>query len=110
MNRSDQRLRGMIGFAMRAGKVLIGTELVCRTAAKARGTIKLVLIADNASEGTKKKITNKCEFYRLKPVQINLSTDELGALLGKTYSPAVIGITDEGFAKEIENASAGEIN
>ena len=110
MNRSDQRLRGMLGFAMRAGKVLIGTELVCRTAAKTKGTIKLVLIANNASEGTKKKITNKCEFYRLRTVQINLSTDELGALLGKTYSPAVIGITDDGFAKEIENAAAGEIN
>ncbi len=110
MNRSDQRLRGMIGFAMRAGKILIGTELVCRTAAKNRTAIKLVLMAENASEGTKKKLSNKCEFYQLKLVQINLSTDELGALLGKTYSPAAVGITDEGFAKEIENASAGEIN
>ena len=110
MTKSEQRQRGMIGFAMRAGKLIIGTELISKTVAKNRSAVKLVVLAGNASLGTTKKLTNKCEFYQIKLIQINISTDELGALLGKTYSPAAVGITDEGFAKEIEKASLGEIN
>ena len=37
--------------------------------------------------------------------EIGISTDELGALLGKTYTPAAIALCDEGFAKEIEKLS-----
>ena len=40
-------------------------------------------------------------------VQIDISTDELGHLLGKTYTPAVIGVMDDGFANEIEKLSIG---
>ena len=110
MSENNQRLRGMIGFAMRAGKLLIGTDIICRTMAKNKNSLKLVILASNASSGTQKRLSTKCEFYGLKMVQINISTDELGALLGKTYTPAAIGITDEGFAKEIEKALIGEIN
>ena len=109
MNENNiQRLRGMLGFAMRAGKVLIGTEIVCKAMANSKSGLKLVVISCEASEGTKKKISTKCEFYRIKMVQIKMSTDDLGSLLGKSYSPATIGITDEGFATEIEKI--GEIN
>ena len=99
------RLKGMLGFAMRAGKLIIGTELVCRAMASRTSAPKLVVISASASLGTKKKLTSKCEFYGIKLVQINMSTDQLGDLLGKTYSPAVLGITDEGFAREIEKAA-----
>ena len=101
-----QRLRGMLGFAMRAGKLIIGTELVC-SAMSSKKAPKLVVVSQGASNGTKNKISYKCEFYNIKMVQINMSTDELGRLLGKTYTPAVIGIMDEGFANEIEKLSIG---
>ncbi len=101
-----QRLRGMLGFAMRAGKLIIGTEIVCASMSN-KHKPKIVVVSFGASDGTKKKISYKCEFYNIKMVQINISTDELGRLLGKTYSPAVIGIMDEGFANEIEKLSIG---
>ncbi len=102
MQNLNQRTRGMLGFAMRAGKLLIGTEIVCK--AMAKGNIKLVLISSEASDGTKKKLLVKCEFYNVRIIQLNISTDSLGTLLGKSYSPAVIGVTDEGFADEIEKS------
>ncbi len=107
MNELNQRTRGMLGFAMRAGKLLIGTEIVCK--AMQKGGIKLAVISVSASEGTKKKLSTKCEFYGIKMVQINMSTDDLGTFLGKTYAPAVLGVTDEGFAKEIEKSIVGEV-
>ena len=103
----NTRLRGMLGFAMRAGKVLIGTDPVI-SAMQGKHKPQIVLISHTASDGTKKKLKFKCEFYGIKAVQINLSTEELGALLGKTYTPAVIGIMDEGFAKEIGIITSGQ--
>lgn len=109
--KQNRRILGMLGFAMRAGKVLIGTDTVCRTVAKPNsGGIRLVLIASGASDATRKKLSSKCEFYGIQTVEIDMTTDELGSLLGKTYSPACAGITDESFASEIVKASSAEAN
>ena len=96
----------MLGFAMRAGKLLIGTDIVCRTIAKRdAGGIRLAVIAGKASEGTQKKLSNKCSFYNVPSVVIDMTPEELGNLLGRSYAPAAVGVTDEGFAREIAAAS-----
>ncbi len=102
--RDNQKLIGMLGLAMRAGKVIIGTEQVCISLSKKK--IPLVLVSAGASDGTKKKICCKCEFYAIPLIEIDIDTDELGRLLGKTYTPAVIGISDVNFAKVISDLAA----
>ena len=102
-----QRLCGMLGFAMRAGKLCIGTPLVCKgLGTKGMGGIRLVLVSEGASEGTKKKLRCKCEFYGVGLWEIPLPTEELGRLLGKTSTPAAIGVCDDGFAREIDAVMA----
>lgn len=104
-NKSKSRLVGMIGFAMRAGKVMIGTDLVCASMSKnGAKRARLVILASTASEGTKKKIRCKCEFYGVEFIIIDIDGDSLGQMLGKTYAPAVIAIIDERFAEEIRKA------
>ena len=98
-NNGIDRALGMLGLAMKAGKVVIGTEQVIAFLQKKK--LHLVLISGNASEGTKKKISFKCEFYKTHNLELTVNTDELGRLLGKTYAPAVVGITDENFANTI---------
>lgn len=102
-NKSEIRLRGMLGFAMRAGKVTLGTELICSSMA-GKGKPHLVLISRSASAGTKKKLSTKSEFYGVECTEINIDSEELGRLLGKLYAPAAVAITDEGFAREIRLA------
>lgn len=104
---NNSRLCGMLGFAMRAGKVVIGAEqVISRLKDKA---VRLVLLSVSASEKTKQRLTYKCEFYQKEIREINITTEELGRLLGKLYAPAVVAITDEGFANEIIKAlSPGE--
>ena len=105
----NTRLKGMLGFAMRAGKLLVGTDIVCRTAAKqSGGGIRLVVIAAGASASTKKKLSGKCDFYKIPSVEIDTTPEEFGDLLGKSYAPAAVGVTDEGFAREIAAASKQE--
>ncbi len=91
------RLSGMIGLAMRGGKLVVGTEQVCIALAKQK--LKLVLVSSHASDGTKKKIYFKCEFYKTHMAEVDIDTDELGRLVGKTYSPAAVGIADDNFAR-----------
>lgn len=93
------RAFGMLGLAMKAGKVVIGTEQAIAYLQKRK--LKLVLVSSSASLGTKKKIQFKCEFYKTRIEELTVATDELGRLLGKTYTPAVVGITDENFSDAI---------
>ena len=109
-NKSTSRLRGMLGFAMRAGKVIIGTELVIiGMKRKGNDRIKIALVASDASEATKKKIRTKGEFYGIEIKEIDLDTATLGTLLGKTYGPATVAICDDGFAKEIRAALSDKV-
>ena len=98
-NNQLKRVLGMLGLAMKAGKVVIGTEQVIAFIQKRR--IKLVLLSGGSSDGTKKKIHSKCEYYKVPLSELPIQTEELGSLLGKTYTPAVVGITDENFSSTI---------
>ena len=101
-----KRVLGMLGLAMKAGKVVIGTEQVVAYLQKKK--LKLVLLSGGSSDGTKKKISSKCEYYSVLLRELPIQTDELGALLGKTYTPAVVGITDENFSNAIIKLIDGE--
>ena len=56
----DNVLR-MVGIATKAGKVASG-EFMTENAVKS-GIASLVIVAEDASENTKKKFQNMCEFY-----------------------------------------------
>ena len=97
--KNKQRLSGMLGFAMRAGKIIVGTELVCR--AMPSGKVKLTVISGGASDSTKKKLTVKSDFYGIKSLVADIDTEELGRVIGKSSSVAAVAVTDEMFAREI---------
>ena len=92
----------MLGFAMRAGKLILGTDLVCR--AMPSGKVRLVVIAEGASSQTVKKLTTKSEFYKITSVILNIDPDSLGSLLGKSHPTAAVAVMDDGFASEIKQA------
>lgn len=104
-NEPNTRFYGMLGFARRAGKVVIGTELVCRAMPKRDGgRIWLVIISDKASDATRKKLTVKSDFYGIDYIEVNVGTEELARIVGKTSAVAAVAVTDERFSKEIKNA------
>ena len=104
-NKSYSRITGMLGFARRAAKVIIGTDLVCRALSKkGAGRVEIVLVASDASDGTRKKVYNKCEFYDTDVYTADIDSSTLGKLLGKTHPVATVAVVDEGFAREIKKA------
>ena len=92
----------MLGFAMRAGKLVIGTEQICKSMAK--GQVRLVVVSIGASDLTKKKLFTKSDYYGVSAIEADIDTERLGKLIGKTYAPAAVAVTDNGFAVEIKKA------
>ena len=113
---STTRLFGMLGFAMRAGRLTLGSEQVFAEMAKPAGKRpEIVVYARDASDGAKKKIRTKSEFYGIEAFELPITAAELGQRLGKTYTPVLVGVNDAGFAKEIrlslsENTSGKEVS
>ena len=63
------------------------------------GNACLVIVAEDASDNTKKMFRNMCKYYEV-PMEIFATKEELGHWIGKAYR-ASICILDEGFAKSI---------
>ena len=99
----------MLGFAMRAGKLVIGTELACKAMAlTGEKKPKLICVCSDVSEGTKKKLFTKADFYQIPVISLPMEMEALGRLIGKASPPACVAVTDSGFAKEIRLANSEE--
>ena len=84
----DPALR-MLGLAAKAGKVASG-EFMTENSVKT-GMAALVIVATDASDNTKKKFRNMCEFG---------IKDVLGHSIGKEFR-ASLAVNDEGLAQAI---------
>lgn len=89
---------GMIGMAMKAGKLASG-EFATEKAVKT-GMAALVIVSEAASENTKKKFRNMCEYYEV-PMYFFGSKEALGHAIGKEFR-ASLAVLDPGLAKAIE--------
>ncbi len=92
------KVYGMIGMAMKAGRVASG-EFATEKAVKS-GKAALVIVAEAASENTKKKFRNMCDYYEV-PIRFLGQKEELGHAIGKEFR-ASLAVLDAGLAKAIE--------
>ncbi|SDY70555.1 Ribosomal protein L7Ae [Evansella caseinilytica] len=84
-----------LGLIQRAGKLISGEELVTKAIQKKK--VFFVLVSEDASENTKKKILNKCDYYNI-PCAVKGDRSSIGRAVGKEER-VVIGVGDAGFAK-----------
>lgn len=87
----------MVGLATRAGKTVSG-EFATEKSIK-EGKAKVVIVAADASDNTKKLFSNKCEYYGV-PIFITGTKEELGAVTGNK-TRASLAVTDIGLGKVI---------
>ncbi len=76
------KILSLVGLATRAGKTASGefcTEKEVKT-----GRAALVIVAGDASENTKKKFRDMCEFYEV-PIYFYKDKDTLGHAMGKEF-------------------------
>lgn len=102
-NQADKKVLSMLGLATRAGRIASG-EFQTETAVKT-GTACLVVVAEDASDNTKKLFSDKCSFYKV-PLIIYGTKEELGHAIGKEFR-ASLAILDAGFAEAVLKVQDG---
>lgn len=95
----NKELYHFIGLAYRARKVVTGESSMMKELRA--GRVKLLLLADDASELTKKKWLDKSNAYDVTCIEAG-NREALAQAIGKQDRVA-IAITDDGFAKKMRS-------
>ena len=93
--KNNNNVLSLLGLATKAGKVASGEFSTEKSVKTGKGF--LVLVADDASQNTKKKFQNMCDFYEV-PIYFIANKEELGRFCGKEFR-ASLAVQDENFAK-----------
>ncbi len=105
----QDKILSTLSLATKAGKVSSG-EFATEKAIKNQ-TAALVIVAQDASDRTKKMFENMCEFYEVK-MYCYSDKENLGHSIGK-MDRASVAVLDMGFANSIEkhiNGHNGNMN
>lgn len=100
---NQDRILSMLSLAQKAGKVASG-EFSTEKSVKS-GMSFLVIVADDASDNTKKMFSNMCEYYEV-PIYFFSDKVTLGHYIGKEFR-ASLSVNDEGFANSLKKKLDG---
>ena len=92
----DSRIWGSLGLCSKAGKLIFGVPMIIEAMQKGK-KVFLVIEAQDTSDNTHKKITDKCNFYGVKKIRLDVDGGALASYVGKSSSLAAVAITDESF-------------
>lgn len=91
-----QATLNFLGLARRAQKIVTGQDIVL--AAIRKNQVNFLFIASDTGASTKKKFTDKANYYHV-PIFSGYTKDELSSAIGQKRS--IIGVADTGMAKKI---------
>lgn len=95
------RALGMLGLAKRAGYLVCGTDAVISSVTSKKKPA-LVVCASDASDRTKKQLTNKCATYEVAYMEIPCDKDVLARSVGKKDSRiSAAAVCDRRMAEKI---------
>jgi len=100
MSYNPSKLASLLGICAKARKLICGIPLICR-ALKSGSMPQLVLYSHSASENAKKRITDRCLYYKITCVEIPIDTEDLAECTGKSGAVAAVGIRDAGLARAV---------
>ena len=100
------QLLGALGLARRAGALICGTPMIITALRSAKKPI-VVVAANDISEGTRKKLADKCAYYQTPLSVADVSGEALAAAVGKSGVLAAVAVTDKNLATLVEKALAG---
>lgn len=94
----EKKVFSYIGLAAKAGSLLSG-EFMTEKSVK-EGNAKLVIVAEDASNNTKKMFTNMCTYYKV-PIYFFGEKTKLGHAIGKEFRASLV-LLDKGLADAVE--------
>jgi ribosomal protein L7Ae-like RNA K-turn-binding protein len=94
-----EHILSMLGLAARGRNLTSGEDQVLDAVRSGKG--RLVIVAGDASENTKKKFHDKCTYYDV-PFRLFSAKEELGHAIGR-QSRTNVCVLDAGLAKKISD-------
>jgi ribosomal protein L7Ae-like RNA K-turn-binding protein len=98
LNPEEKKVFNLLGIATKSRK-LVSSEFSTEKAVKEHKAA-LVVVADDASDNTKKMFTNMCTYYKV-PIYFFGMKDDLGHAMGKEFR-ASLAVLDKGLADAID--------
>lgn len=103
--RTGDKGLGFIGLARKAGKLAVGADLTVE--AVRAGRARLVLLAADAAENTRKRVCDKCAHYKAACVETAYTRETLGRAVG-AGSLSCAAFLDAGFAEAYRQAAEND--
>ncbi len=94
----NRKALSLLSLCQRSGNMATGESVVENAIQKNKAY--LVIIPEDASDNTKKKFTNKCNFYNI-PYIIVSTKEELSSAIGK-YNRSSFAVMNESFAENLK--------
>ena len=101
----EKNTLGIIGLAARARGIVIGTNQVLEAIRGKKA--RLVLVACNVSDNTRKTLSDKSNFYSVTTETIDIPSEELGRAVGHSNT-AAIAFTDINFVNAYRKSLSRE--
>ncbi len=95
----NKKFISLLSLAQKAGFIVTGEEQCEKAISSGKG--KLIILATDASDNTKKKFRNKSIYYKV-PIRILSDRDTLSKAIGKNNRPTLV-IIDDRFATQLSN-------
>lgn len=95
-------MESLLGFAQKAGRLITGSTAVLRALPK--GKVKLLLLAEDASERLAHKVRDAASNNDV-PVVVWGTKERIGAVVGKR-DLGVLAVCDAGFASALQRSVA----
>lgn len=96
----SKKILGAVGLAARARKCFTGTEICVDYMRAGKG--KLLVVASDISENTRKKLVKTAVFHKIPYMEPGIDKGSLANAAGKKSDTAAVLINDSGFVKIIE--------
>ena len=94
---NNERILGLIGLCRKSGKLTFGTQ-ACIEAIN-RKKIKLIIVANDASDRTKQNFTYQCDKNNIQ-IRIFSKIEDLSKVIGQN-NKAVLGIKEKNLSNQI---------
>ncbi len=93
----NNKVLQLLGLATRAGKTVTGESLSVKAVQSQEA--KVVIVASDASDNTKKLFRDKTSFYNVPMFELS-DKEQLGKAVGKMTRASIV-VIDDGFAQSI---------
>ena len=102
----EKKLISLLGIAKKAGRVVSGTDMAVESVRSGKkNSVKLLLLAADASANTVKRIENTGAYHKVPVIRLSVNKAELARLTGSGAELSAVGVTDTGFVEAMLKAS-----